>query len=157
MSSSWVVERQTQISQLPRDILRSRERRDSADIYVFSPIGPSLPPSFVSTWVLKSPGAGAPRSVWVQQTMDRPKSEREGNECDNAWKLPTGDFKIRPWIQSVTHTDTDRGQSQETCSSKTCTTSAYIKLTTHVLNYIWKQTAKAAVGLWWRDLKKINE
>lgn len=31
----------------------------------------------VSGWVLKSPGAGAPGSVGVQQTMDRPKPEKE--------------------------------------------------------------------------------
>lgn len=69
--------------------------------------------------------------------------EREGNDCHNAWKPPTGDFKIRLWIQLAvcihSHTHTHNEQSQEAChSSKTY---VYIKenCSTHALKPFLKQ------------------
>ncbi len=54
--------------------LISTSNRVKTDIYLFSSISR---PACVSWWVLKLSGDGAPRSVWVQQTMDRPEPEKK--------------------------------------------------------------------------------
>lgn len=134
--SSWT----SSLYSCNNSLLHLRKSTQS-DIDLFSPVSPSLP---LCLWK----GVKVARGWDTKQclgTADNGQTwtwEREGNECHNAWKPPTGNFKIK-WANTISgvhtfvHTHTQNEQWQETChSSKTYTNrSTYIKenCSTHVL------------------------
>lgn len=113
----------------------------------------SPPPVCLSLWmgVKVAGGSGTKQCLGTANNGLTWTWEREGNKCHNAWKPPTGDVKIKPWIQLAVyiHSYTHNEQRQEACrSSKTYTTrGAYIKENCSTRLKAFPETRWAAAGL----------